>query len=293
MTICNCGPSVLYVTGSGGFKIGGKGTADINAYEGSGGALGGCSATVSVPTSVYDSYAFVYHLLEQGTGQANEYKNSQGYLGGQGDSGDNTNNIPTQTAGIWFDANSFDGGDYITCPQDSMPNDGPITVSLWAKINGKYQYRYWFSRGATHPDAHEGWSITLGHTLGNQLTGQVQVQATSTWKIYTAIGTSIIDSCWHHVALVWQPSTSLSIYLDGVLEKSVSISEGKLVPSNSGHFLGRVNGRAYALSTVQEVKLAPVARSQAWLAAEAANLCAGNGFYAVSAEQNLRYSLTT
>lgn len=285
-----CGPFNKHVAGSGGFTVSGSATAATDTYTPSGGITAAGSATVSVPQNVYDSYAFVYHLKEQGTGAANEYKNSQGWLGGQGAGGTDAKKIPEQVNGIFYKANSFAGVDYIQCPEDSMPDGGPITVSLWAQITGKYQTRYWFSRGYTKTATGEGWSLCLGHTAANLLTASAQVVGSTKWLTYTATGSTAIDSCWHHVALVWQPGSSLKIYLDGSLEKSVSVAETSLVPSISGHYIGRVDSRNYAYGIVAEVKISPSARDQVWLAAEADNLCGGAGFYTVSSGTNQRYT---
>lgn len=261
---CNCGPS-----------------------EASGMSLGG-SAIVSCPSHMFDSYTQVYHLDEQGDGTSGEYEDSCGGTGGQGDGGLNVNWVPTQATGVWHKANSFDGNDYITLPSDSIPNNHPITVSFWAKINGRFLDRVFFSRGATATA--EGWSLIIGHNPNNQILASCKVVGTSGWITYNLKGLSVLTAnCWYHFALVWNPGNSLSIYINGNFERKVNVSETTLVPSTQGNYLGRVDNQKFCLGTMQEVRIAPVVRTEDWIETEYASLCGSSSLYSVGSIESPDY----
>lgn len=287
---CGCGIQTYTEPVSGGVRIGGSAVVTSNRYNPTGGVKVGGAATVST-NQTWDGFEAVYHLDEQGNGTAGEYQNSTGHVGGRAANGIDTVNFPTQvSSGLYFEANSFDGNDYITCPKDTMADNSPMTVSIWISITTSFMERVCFSRGFTELTTAKGWQLQLGHTMFNTAFAQVQLIGTDNWNVHRVIGSTQLEpGCWYHLAVVFTPGASVKLYVDGVLEDTETITETTFAPSTLGHYFGRLDNKKYLDSVIQECRISPVARSGDWLLAEKNNLCDDN-FYSVTGEQNPVYS---
>jgi len=151
---------------------------------------------------------------------------------------------------------TFDGNtDYIDCGNGaSLQITGALTLSAWVKMsstsgqsqdciiskdNGSTQrsYTLW---GKTSFSSSPIAYIWNGGTNYN-------VQAT----------TNIEDDNWHHVMLVYVPSTSLNIYIDGVLEGSNTTSIPSSINNASQNFnIGRFGNGTFELNgNIDEVAI--------------------------------------
>lgn len=272
-------------TPSGGAVGGGEATITTNFETPSGGAVGGGSAEVEVPTQPYEDFIAVYHLLESGNGASDEYQDSTANeyhaQGGQGFA----DRTPTQAAGVFFRSNEFDGNDFIVTPEFVVDDTSAITITLWAKRQNQFLKRVFYSIGQTDGNTPEGWQLQIGHTFDNLLTAKVQVETADDWRRYTVEGvTELNDDCWYHCAVVWNPGVGLYLYLNGVLEDSVAITETSVCPSTSGSYIGRVDNDSYAQAKMQEVRIAALVREEAWLEADYESFCDAD-FYTLSDEE--------
>ena len=288
MSFCQCGPGRFNYPAIGGLVLGGS--PKVKPIQMKGGVVAGGYVLPSIPTQVGDQYAFIMHLIEQGEGVPDEYKNSVlGLAGGWGAPLANPVFIPLQTTdGLWNYANEFLGNSFIKMPEDSIGNN-PITITLWAKITGVWQDRVFWSKGKTDNQG-EGWQLQLGHNANNYPTARIQVEGEDDWNSYIVTSSNQVDFCWHHYGLIWNPGVSLSLYIDGVLEDTVEVLEKHLVPSTSGSYLGRVDNMRYAEGILQELRVAPVIKSEAWLQAEFDNGCQ-NSLYTVGDEESTVFPL--
>lgn len=102
---------------------------------------------------------------------------------------------------------------YLSVPQFNLGN-GSFTIECWIRTTTKVQYQSVigsYSGGATgfylHTDAN-------GYALFGTL-GSVQVQGT----------TQVCDGLWHHIAVVRNGSSSVTLYVDGVSSGTGTISD--------------------------------------------------------------------
>lgn len=286
---CPCGYREFTLETSGGVVCAASATPTSDTEHTSGGSRAGGSATVAIPTHTWDSFTAVYHLTGTYSGLAEEVIDSTANARhGQGDGANGLDaNVPTQANGVFFHSQAFDSNDYITLPEDDSPDDTSYSVSLWAKIEGRYLERMFFSRGITQTLAapYEGWSIQLGHTPANLPKAMIQVVGSDDWERYTLLGdTALTEGCWYHLALTLESGSLATLYVDGVAVDTATISETHLAPSVSGSYIGRVDNLSYTDGNIQEVRISPVARESAWIEAEFANLC-DSDFYSIGDEQ--------
>ena len=103
----------------------------------------------------------------------------------------------------------------------SLQITGALTLSAWVKIassGGQSQQCIISKHNGSTQRSFVLWAYTSGSTTAIAYiysgASVYSVQAT----------TNIRDGFWHHVMLVYTPSTSLNIYIDGVLEGSNTTS---------------------------------------------------------------------
>jgi len=141
----------------------------------------------------------------------------------------------------------FDGiTDYIDCGNGaSLQITGALTISVWVKMsstsgqsqdcliskdNGSTQrsYTLWGKTSFSSSPIAYIWNGGANYS----------VQAT----------TNIEDDNWHHVMLVYVPSTSLNIYIDGILEGSNTTSIPSSINNASQNFnIGRFGNGTFTL----------------------------------------------
>lgn len=277
---------------AGGWKIGGTAPLSDNAITG-GFALGG-SATILTVGNPYEDYAAIYPLGSIPTGSIGEYLDHSGNdLNGTGgllpDGSNDTTAVPTQTSGVGCQyAQEFDGHCYIGTDPDCLIPSQSFTISCWGKIQTFGKARTFFSRGYdSGEDSH--WICSLGHTFLNQVCFTVQTVNVTSLTVNTVQGSTILQrDTYYHFAAVFNPGVSISVYVNGVLANTRSITGTQTPTNDSGNFIGRLNRGSIPTGTIQEVRLSGVVRSSDWLLAEYNNLC--GSFYSISDEVNLLYA---
>lgn len=269
---CPCGPTAYTEIPSGGMQLFGNAIVLLNGTD------------ISSPGNVWQGFESVYHLDGSYNGTTNEVKDQTGHNNGTGDNGSFADFIPTVATGAFYRCNYFDGNDYITLPQDRMPDNSPKTISLRAKVEGKFLERMFYTRGFSDTDNAKAWNIAIGHTSGPRIIVRIQVVGSTNWKTYSLTGaTTLAYDCWYHIGVVWNPGVSLKLYLDGVLDGTLLLTETALAPIAANSYIGRQDNNKYTIGYLQELRLSNSARSAAWLAAEYSSLCSTE-FYEVEIE---------
>jgi len=144
-----------------------------------------------------------------------------------------TGNSPFNTVGYW--SNYFDGsGDYLSVADNAALQfgTGNFTVECWFNSN--------VTTGTTHSTIIGKWGANFNTTgdwalrsrFSNSNQAAVTLRYASGWYDITT-GVSINDGAWHHLAFVRENSTTLRVYVDGVLRATQTISASDIVGSSA------------------------------------------------------------
>ena len=146
---------------------------------------------------------------------------------------------------------------YVSVPNSATINiSGPITIEAWIKLNavtGNYQdivcREAWGQAGSGG-----------GYEFAITSTGKVRLDLYQSHNQYTtAIGsTTVTTNAWHHVAGVFD-GNQMRVYLDGVLDGSLSTSNGP-ASGTSALNIGRSTYTSYFFGgLIDEVRLSAAA----------------------------------
>ena len=109
---------------------------------------------------------------------------------------------------------SFDGvDDYVDCGNGTeLQITGGLTLSVWTKLDSSVgsQSCIISKDNGSSQRAFSLWGIIVNKPVFYIWNGGANYNVGGT--------TNIADDTWHHVAVVYVPSTSLRIYVDGILE---------------------------------------------------------------------------
>lgn len=146
---------------------------------------------------------------------------------------------------------------YMSVPNSSAINiSGPITIEAWIKVNalnGNYQDIV----------CRESWSVPGtggGYEFSITNTGKLRLDLYQSHNQYTtAIGsTTITTSTWHHVAGVFDGS-QVRVYLDGVLDGSVSTTSGPASGTSPLNVGKSTYGAYYFRGLIDQVRISAAA----------------------------------
>lgn len=274
---CVCGYQTYDNNGSGGILVAGSATVQQvpTRYfeESSGGVV--CNGKATIETNqVFDGFSGVFHLIED----EGNYLDSTFRADGVSDI---TENQPTKTTSNLFAySQTFDGNDFIQVPIDEAV-DG-YSITLWAKITGRFKERVFYSRGMKDSTEGYGTSIAIGHRNAgsfdtpeaNRIFAKIQLQGVSNWTTYRIEGISdLTNDCWHHIAFVWTSGQNAKLYIDGALEKTTTISLTDLVPAENFIQFGRLNNQDFTEGELQEIRFTPEILSTDWINTEYLTMC--------------------
>lgn len=216
-----------------------------------GGTICSGSAVVDIVGALYDGFAGVWPLNEE----------EQPYLDLTSYKNHGTNDFPpTQVDGVLCSyGQEFEGREWISMDADSISPESAFTISMMVKRTEFYGTKVLFTRGGI---------FELGYSaIGSPYAFII----TDTGEEYLAVGTSFLQQdVWYHFAAVLIPGESLSVYVNGVLDGSVEITETATL-ENDANQIGDVGTRA----VIQEVRLWPEAKDAAYLRMERASICGG------------------
>lgn len=148
---------------------------------------------------------------------------------------------------------TFDGSnDYATFSNSIKgSNTDSFTIATMAKFPALNVGRITMARGFDQAGAYsEGWNLYLAFSSINQ--AQFGITTTSpSIASYTVSGTTTLSAnTWYYLTGVWTAGSSLKIYLNGVLENTVSNTSTSLRNSTNGFVLGAVGVSAFYNSTI-------------------------------------------
>lgn len=141
----------------------------------------------------------------------------------------------------------FDGvNDYVDCGTNSIgSNTSNYTFSVWFKTPNNSTNA--LVRG--NDGAGNGWSLLAGTDLGKYRVGVV----TTSPSVVGSVVMSTIDApinTWVNVTGVWVAGVSLSLFANGVLENTSSITGTNLRSSTLGWVLSRITTSLYHQSNI-------------------------------------------
>jgi hypothetical protein len=144
----------------------------------------------------------------------------------------------------------FNGSDFLTGPNTSFLNSLPgFTLSLWYKptdstrAGGDYEVLLSRDTSSNIGDRHGQWSVAL-----YDCRKAVFARHSTAWDkhISPMVGntcqneTNLRTGSWHHMAATWSSSGNLmSLYRDGVLQDTSSVSYYSSVQDKGALFVGR------------------------------------------------------
>jgi len=165
-----------------------------------------------------------------------------------------SNDVPTGPA---YHSLSLNGTTaYVQVANSSSLNiTGSITVEAWFKVNSIGAYQDILARESFAVSGSGG-----GYELSVTNTGKVRFdtyQGPTSWT--PVIGsTTISTGVWYHVAGVWDGSSYMRIYLNGVLDGTMITGNGP-ASGNSSLKIGRNSGGSYFNSLIDEARVSNAA----------------------------------
>ncbi len=151
-----------------------------------------------------------------------------------------------------------------------------FTIEFWFKAENNNSHMCLFSNGrgdSTDVNPAIKWSIE------KDATGKIIVKHRG--LIFEAVSTNYFDGNWHHFALVMQRATSLTAYLDGNLQNSVSPASFQEFGGDKFVLGGRLYQRAgdvidsFYTGYIDEVRIWNLARVQSQIETDRANRLSG------------------
>ncbi len=218
----------------------------------------------SLQLNVQPANQVAYYPLDEGAGTA-AWDNSANQINGK------LMNTPTSVAGKIGQGLSFNGtNQYVNVPTNAaLDFTTSFTAELWIKTaSTNTGYMGLLTKYTSTP---AGWDIALqGGCPRVTIRGTSSIDTGSGW-----CASSLQDNAWHHIVAV-ATTTSLKVYIDGVLKNTTN---GTWTPTTASAFdmqIGSRQGSVYYEGAVDEVKLFSRALSSEEVAAEYTAQNAGN-----------------
>lgn len=269
---CSC--NEINLIGSVGAVAGGS--ADLEVIKLVSGGVSISGEAVVNSSLPFDGLESIYLLNEDSTGDIDDYKDLTSHArhgtGGQFSSGSAGNiiNTPVQISGLnCSSANYFEDDDWISLPPDNLSSSQAFTISIWVRLDGRYKERTFYTRGSD--DLENSYVISLGHTYINHVWAKLKMNDDTVHYCFSS--ETLSPSKWYHIAVVFDPSTGLKTFINGVLDGTNESAVGETKQINSDSHIGRWNAGGYLNGSMQDLRLHPVARESAYLLAEHDNYC--------------------
>jgi hypothetical protein len=201
---------------------------------------------------------------------------------------------PTPAPGKIGKAHRFDGvDDKLFSKEPALKPTGALTVSAWFRLDGKDtdvdDDDLVTASGNT---GDRSWDLSFDIDPTYAPCHAVSFRTTSAARAGVAAGwTKVCPGVWHHVVGVFKPGAAIQLYLDGQLddEKTQSVASAlyfSTVHLHIGAETGDYSGWSHFMGEIDEVRIAGVARSPAWIAATHANQDSPGSFVTVGPQQS-------
>jgi hypothetical protein len=119
------------------------------------------------------------------------------------------------SAGVFGNAFTFDGDDYLTLENEPAYDFSQLTIALWIKVDPGDFTKVW---QAIVNKGDSSWRLHRYST-----TGRVSFDTNGLSNTTLASVSSVDDGQWHHLAAVYDGATKY-LYVDGVLENSIAVT---------------------------------------------------------------------
>ncbi|MHA2329403.1 MAG: DUF2341 domain-containing protein [Candidatus Hodarchaeales archaeon] len=238
-----------------------------------------------------DNYIGVWHLSEEGSGNADEYKDSSIYKNdGQGGEG-NTSFVPSRVQGqIGYaqDFNNLDGYyDLIDCGNDSSFNLTGYAITLEAWIQHNITPSTHVYGIMNHKGWYDGYSLWIDQ-------GALKIAFNLPGDTHKIIGTTdVTTNTWHHVVATYD-GEYMRVYIDGNLEGSLAKSNAiEASTSEQDFWIGHGDQPKDKVwsgeweGQIDEVRVSDIGRSGDWIATQYNNQYSPISFYSVGSEYEL------
>ena len=136
----------------------------------------------------------------------------------------------------------------------SLQITGALTISAWVKFTGGDMALVTKANTSGTDRSYGLWANRFGGG-GSGQTPVFFVYNSGTAYVTPGTGSSVNDGNWHHLVGVFNPSTSLQLYIDGVLEQENTTSIPATIDNDNVNFnIGRAaNGTFYYNGKADEV----------------------------------------
>ncbi len=243
------------------------------------------------PPAVWTAgFEAVLHLFEEGLGVDDEYVDSSGHglhgTGGGIPGAGTRDRAPTRDTGVFGWSQRFPGETvnpsraiHLRPLDDSTWN--ALTISVWMNPEDTGDQRV-FGRTWGNGGADIVW------LMGKTDKPKYRVR-TVTNRVDENNGAAFPLNTWIHYAMVWQAAGAVSVYGNGMLLHNKNLAGDTLYVDDAEPIIGNsplypVDSRAF-LGRIQEARVARVARTAAWLTAEADNQRDADAFHVVGVAQ--------
>lgn len=216
--------------------------------------------------NVWDSnFKGVWHLDESSGARSDSTANANNLT---------DNNTVVSATGKWNTAADFESSnsEYLSiadASQSGLDITGGLTMAAWVNLEttGSDQIVMGKWNGQTAADKSFFTLIRAANVLGGT------VSSNGTTETTQSSSNTLSGSTWHHVAVVYEPSTRIEVYVDGVSRGTNTTSIPSSLHNSGVEFsLGRVqdnsSGVAYFDGLIQAARVAAIDRSDDWISAE-------------------------
>ncbi|MBU1218193.1 DUF2341 domain-containing protein [Myxococcota bacterium] len=226
-----------------------------------------------------NNFAGVYHLSENGSGVANEFRDS---TSNENHGTSDADRVPTRAVGKWAFAQNFSDSAPVDAIRLGLIDDSQwtgLTVEAW--VNGvdtgddRIFAKTWGNGGDE-----TAWMV------GKQGANKMRMR-TNTDDITVTAGTAFPTNTWIHMAFTWSPGT-ITVYRNGVTDAVDTIDGTSLYQNPTDVYPHIGNAPAFDRAfdgLIQEVRVSRVARSSAWLETQFNNLDDPSSFITVGLQE--------
>lgn len=141
------------------------------------------------------------------------------------------------TPGFWTFDGLNDEGNFGATSSGATTNS--CTFGAWFRTTTSASQRMIAMRGRDGSGA--GWSLMISKESNNKMAVQVAATSPGLSSVLVESTTTLVSNTWYNVYGVWNEGTNCKIYVNGVLQNTVSFDRTSLRTSGIGWNLARGN----------------------------------------------------
>jgi hypothetical protein len=223
-----------------------------------------------------NGFRYVWHLSQDpGPGGAGDIKDATGTADATAHSSMTSADLIDAVAGKGI---AFDGSNDALTFTNNLTGNGPHTISAWVDqlndTDGASDTIVSFGGGTT---TNQSRFLYAAHATSNNVVGGFVNNDVDS-------GSSVEAAGWRHVVWTWNGSHS-RFYVEGALVSGPTAHTGANTTGTSGQIGNATFGPRFLRGRLDEVRVATVTRSLAWITTEYNNQRPGSSFLSVGPEQ--------